>query len=126
MKHFISLEEFLLLQDPDYKNPTRSAHNMMISPEMWVKYYNCAKANWTTFKDPETTFLNAEVITLIPGHCGRENSRRIVKKIDGLYFVLGFNSDSQDGQSMVPISQWWLHITHPSLSPFRRGYGWDR
>lgn len=120
---FITLEEFFSLKDPDYDYP-RSIHFISISPEQWIQYYHCSKANWEKFGD-DGPLIGTNVITLKPGHCGRENELRTIVRFDngvcGPCFVL---SKSNDEISLSRIKFWWLDFTVPELSPFTRGKGW--
>lgn len=113
MKHFITLEEFLTLQDP-HCSYSCSAHNLMMSPENWVAYYNCAKENWELFGDQGPP-VHTTVVTLRSGHNGRENCHRTINSIEGNYFTLITGAGSC---SLVPKEFWWLHFSIVGISPF--------
>jgi len=116
MKEFMSLEQFLLMEEDHHSIYYKSS-------EVWVYWYRLAKASFEQFGENGPP-VGSKVITLVNGHCGNGFDFRIfVGNDDGdeRFFQLKRNNDDCSGISLVEKSKWWKQIV--SLDPPTVGWG---
>lgn len=100
-KTFMTLEEFLGIQ------PTTGLV-IHATADSWIKRYRAAKASWERFPDglPVGTICK----TMRAGFGGGEGIRRVVKRVDGEYYILAA-SLFDDREYLCDIATWWNDLT---------------
>lgn len=123
-KPFMTLEEFLLLKDPTYKDE-RSLHSESGGPEYWVGRYEIAKKSYERYgkEGPPAETL---MIMMEAGFGGSHGVKRTLKGIydnDSRFFeMLSRETDYYTGQikenSYLAIREYWFVVmAHPDDVP---------
>jgi hypothetical protein len=104
MTQFLTLEEFMICDKNSYYK----------TGEQWLCWYALAKQSFELFGEngPET---GSNVLTLVNGHCGMGNDRRIFNgSHDDIFFKLSRRND--DHYSLVDKTKWWKEVVPEDIS----------
>lgn len=130
MTEFISLEEFLLLPETNYKE-FREFYKHKTGTQWWC-WYQLAKASFNQFGESGPP-IGSKVFTLVSGHGGGGGNQRIFggqyldkdnnpfKDANENYFFLKYENE----KSLVNKSSWWreiISIETVDLPPFPKDF----
>lgn len=125
-KPFMTLEEFLLLKDPTYKNE-RSLHNESASPEYWVGRYEIAKKSYERYgkEGPPAGTLMVMMRSGFGGNHGVSRTLKGIFKSDSRFFEVLSQTINQytrkvEENSYLAIREYWFVVmAHPDDVPDR-------
>lgn len=112
MENFLSLREFLLLEEPLSDIVKRSAFGMIEYPQFFVELYDKAKRSWEKYGDVGPPIGSKVRMLKSPGRIKRFDG---VYKYDDRFFQLSYKIRNWWGDDVVKTSisyrdQWWLEF----------------